>query len=231
MRAVLWSSQKQLLFTAEWGFFWRFCAFQQRWVLESACSMCVWAPRDIFWWKITVTSWQHLSVPGQWRGLLLFLWLSCSHGDSAKLDLAHYPHFWERETCIYSLPCASRRKIYLKPSCLIRAWVKQLLSQIFVPTLLQANVSAHVFPVKHTTCSWHLCRVELSTPGLCHWAVWAEVGLCKDQKGQGRTPTRTPSMPHSSCGQELCLFAVKISVPAEVCFSTQSEIRWVVIAE
>lgn len=101
----------------------------------------------------------------------------------------------------------------------------------FVHKPLQAKVSAHVFTLKHTTCSCHLCRVELSAPKLCHRAVWAEVGLWKDQKGQDRTPTRTLSLPHSSCGQELCLFAVKISVPAEVCFSTQSEIRWVVIAE
>lgn len=101
----------------------------------------------------------------------------------------------------------------------------------FVHTPLQASVSALVFTLKHTTCSWHLRRVELGTPGLCHRAVWAELGLCKDQKGQDRTPTGTPSLPHLSCGRGLCLFAVKISVPAEVCFSTQSEIRWVVIAE
>lgn len=45
-----------------------------------------------------------------------------------------------------------------------QSWGQTCPAQFHAYTL----VSAHVVTFKYMACSWHLCCVELSTPGLCH---------------------------------------------------------------
>lgn len=105
MKAVLWASQKHLIYLlseAFWFLLKRSCCAAE--VGAGACEqhMCVSST-----WHLPMKDIHDEPVapgPGQRRGTpLLLLW--CSHGDSAKLQFLHVALVFGREECVFTHCC------------------------------------------------------------------------------------------------------------------------------
>lgn len=103
---------------------------------------------------------------------------------------------FERERNVYLLTAACLQEKDL-PYAILSNWrLGQTAAQSnFVPTPLQSNVSAHVFTLKHPTCSWHLCCVELGTLSSATEQCGLSWGSGSTRRGKTGHPAGYPACP------------------------------------